>query len=238
MKTYRLVLLACSAYAGGVSLAHAQPVYTVIDPSAISRSAQEAAQALSQATQQLEELQRQYAQLQQTYGALAHGLNVDNMTPGLNTSAILNPLSSIDQIPNVANGSNLGSFGGVAGQFLSQNRYYAPQGNDPAAQEMNRQAQATSGIQAMAYANLQSTQERIDQLPEPRGEISVAKNEEDISAVNARIAADQDDVQTLQAQAQQLQLLQSAQNQVNEQRAQQKRRQDADSLFNDTAALN
>ena len=150
----------------------------------------------------------------------------------------MNPLSSVDQIPNVTNGTNLGSFAGVAQRYLSQNRYYATPGNDLTAQEMNREATGTAGVQAMAYANLQSTQERIDQIPALREEIGSANNQEDVTAAAARIAADQDDVQTLQAQAQQLQLLQTAQEQVTQQRKDQKQRQDADSLFNDTQAMN
>ena len=230
MRKSRLVLLAGPALCMFWSVS-ARAQYTVIDPQAIAKEAAEA-------TQQLNQLERQYTQLQETYTALAHIPNVDNLTPGLNTQAITNPLSSVDQIPNVANGTNLGSFAGVAQQYLSQNRYYATPGNDLTAQEMNRQATGTAGVQAMAYANLQSTQERIDQIPALREEIGSANNQEDVTAAAARIAADQDDVQTLQAQAQQLQLLQTAQEQVTQQRKDQKQRQDADSLFNDTQAMN
>lgn len=230
MMKSRLLLLAVPGFCALWSVtAHAQ--YTVIDPQAIAKEAAEA-------TQQLNQLERQYTQLQQTYTALAHIPNVDNLTPGLNSQAIMNPLSSVDQIPNVANGTNLGSFAGVAQRYLSQNRYYATPGNDLTAQEMNREATGTAGVQAMAYANLQSTQERIDQIPALREEIGSANNQEDVTAAAARIAADQDDVQTLQAQAQQLQLLQTAQEQVTQQRKDQKQRQDADSLFNDTQAMN
>lgn len=235
MRTIRLACLICVACAAPCAAYADLPV---VDPAAIAQTASESAKALAQAAQQLEALQQQYEKLQETYTALAHIPNIDNLTPGLNTQAILNPLSSVDQVPNVANGTNLGSFTGVGQQYLSQNRYYATPGDDQNAQEMNRQATATAGVQAMAYANLQATQERIDQIPALREEIGSANNQEDVTAVVARIAADQDAVQTLQAQAQQLQLLQTAQQEVTQQRKDQKQRQDADSLFNDTAALN
>jgi Type IV secretion system proteins len=106
------------------------------------------------------------------------------------------------------------------------------------AQEMQRQAQATAGVQALAYQNLQATQARMNQLPALQTQLDGAKNVQDVAAVNNRIQVEQQFVATQQAQAQQLQLLQQAQQQVNDQRLQQRQRQDADSLFNDTQALN
>lgn len=236
MSIWRLNLLIASSLVALCGTAHAQ--YVVVDPQQIAREAAEAGRNLSQLEQQFQQLKQSYQEAVQTYFAVAHTPNLANLTPSLNTSGILNPLGSVGQVPSIMSGSTFGGFSSAASQFMSQNQYYAPSGSDPQAQEMNRESQSTAGVEAMAYTNLQSTQERINEMPALREEIGAVNNEMDISAVNARIAADQDDVQTLSAQAQQLQLLQAAQIQVSQQRREQKDRQDADSLFNDTQALN
>ncbi len=236
MKTCFLALLAGAAYVALGSVAHAQ--YTVIDPSAISHSAQQAAQALAQATQQLDELERQYTQLQETYATLAHVPDAVSIMPGLSVPTVQNPLGNVNQVMGVIGGTSAGSVGASQQQFLAANRYYAPQGNDATAQEMNREAEGTAGVQALAYQNLQSTQQRMNQLPQLQAQLDNSHNSVDLQAVSNRIQVEQQFVATQQAQAQQLQLLQASQDQVSQQRLQQKQRQDADSLFNDTAALN
>jgi type IV secretion system protein VirB5 len=195
-------------------------------------------QEVQTAARTLSTLQQQYNRLTQTYEALSHPTSISGMMPGLSIPSVQNPLGNVAQVPGITSGANLGSVSSLAQQFANANRYYQPSGMDYTAQEMQRQAQATAGVQALAYQNLQATQARMNQLPTLQAQLDGAKNVQDVAAVNNRIQVEQQFVATQQAQAQQLQLLQQAQQQVNDQRLQQRQRQDADSLFNDTQALN
>ena len=86
--------------------------------------------------------------------------------------SLQNPLGSVSQIPGISSGT--ASPSALVQQFLGQNRYYQPNGTDAQAQEMQRQAQATAGIQALAYQNLQATQSRLEQLPELQSQLDTA----------------------------------------------------------------
>jgi Type IV secretion system proteins len=228
-------LTACSALAGLLSFVPAaRAQMAVVDGPATAQLVQE----VQTAANTLAMLQQQYNRLTQTYEALSHPTSISGMMPGLSIPSVQNPLGNVTQVPGIASGTNLGSVSGLAQQFANTNRYYQPPGTDSMAQEMQRQAQATAGVQALAYQNLQATQARMNQLPALQTQLDGAKNVQDVAAVNNRIQVEQQFVATQQAQAQQLQLLQQAQQQVNDQRLQQRQRQDADSLFNDTQALN
>jgi hypothetical protein len=220
------------ALAGFMYSLPAQAQLPVIDSAATAQLVQQ----VQTAAQSLTTLQQQYNRLTQTYEALSHPSSIAGMMPGLSVPSLQNPLGGISQIPGISSGT--ASPSALMQQFLGQNRYYQPTGTDAQAQEMQRQAQATAGIQALAYQNLQATQSRLEQLPELQSQLDTAQNVEDVAAVNNRIQVEQQFVATQQSQAQQLQLLQQAQIQVNDQRLQQRQRQDADSLFNDTKAMN
>jgi Type IV secretion system proteins len=195
-------------------------------------------QAVKTAADTLSNLQQQYNRLTQTYEALSHTTSISGMMPGLSLPSVQNPLGTVAQVPGITSGTNLGSVSSLAQQFANTNRYYQPPGTDDMAQEIQRQAQATAGVQALAYQNLQATQARMNQLPTLQAQLDGATNVQDVAAVNNRIQVEQQFVATQQAQAQQLQLLQQAQQQVNDERLEQRQRQDADSLYNDTQALN
>jgi type IV secretion system protein VirB5 len=195
----------------------------VIDPTAIAKLAD-----------QLRNMEQQYAQLQQTYQALAHLTSVNGVASQLGIPSTQNPMGAVSRLPGLLNGTNLG---GTAQQFLNQNRYYQPQGNDFAAQEMQRRAQSTANIQAIAQENLEATEARMSGLQELQTQIDASPTTQDMGAIQARLGAEGNFIQTQQAQAAQLQVLQRAQEQASQQRAAEWQRQSAEGQFNATRPM-
>ncbi len=198
----------------------------VFDPSVVAK-----------AVEQIQAMQRQYTQLQQTYQALAHLTSINGVASQLGLPSVQNPLGSVAQLPGIVNGTNLGGVSGLAQRLMSANRYYQPQGNDFTAQEMQRRAQGTAGLQALAMQNLQATQERMAGLQELQSRIDASPTTQDMGAVQARLAAESTFIETQQVQAQQLQVLQRAQEEASQQRVTEKQRQDAESWYNHTAPI-
>jgi len=219
------VAVAVLAATGAPRPAHAQ--VPVTDTASIGSRAVEALRALTQ-------MQQQYQQLQQTYQALAHTTSVNGVASQLGLGNVQNPMGAVSRLPGLLNGTNLGA---GAQQFLSANRYYQPQGNDFAAQEMQRRAQSNANIQALAQQNLDATQDRMDGLQELQAQIDQSPTTQDMGAVQARLVAESNFIQTQQAQAAHLQVLQRAQDEASRQRLAEWQRQSAEGQFNATRPM-
>lgn len=199
----------------------------VTDTASIGARAAEALRALSQ-------MQQQYQQLQQTYQALAHTTSVNGIATSLGLPAVQNPLGAVSHMPGLMNGSTLAA---GAQQFLSANRYYQAQGNDFMAQELQRRAQATANIQAVAQQNLQATEDRMGGLQELQAQIDASPTTQDMGAIQARFAAESNFIQVQQTQAQQLQVLARVQEEASRQRVAEWQRQSAERQFNSTQPI-
>lgn len=195
----------------------------VFDPTAVARLMDE-----------INTLERQYSQLQQTYQALAHLTSVNGIATSLGLPSVQNPLGAVSQVPGLLNGSRLAA---GAQQFLNANRYYQPQGNDFLAQEMQRRAQSTANIQALAQQNLQATEDRMTGLQDLQAQIDASPTTQDTGAVQARLNAESNFIQVQQTQAQQLQVLQRVQEQASQQRVAEWQRQSAEQQFNSTRPM-
>jgi len=88
------------------------------------------------------------------------------------------PGSAPGNILGLAYGSQLSA---GAARFLDQNRHYNPQGDDFAALEMRRQAQASANLQAEAQAGMDRAQERIASINELQQSID---GQPDVQAVS------------------------------------------------------
>lgn len=195
----------------------------VFDPTAVAKLADE-----------IRTLENQLTQLRQTYQALAHLTNINGVATELGLPSVQNPLGAVSQVPGLLNGSRLAA---GAQQFLDANRYYQPQGNDFLAQEMQRRAQSTANIQALAQQNLQATEDRMAGLQELQGQIDASPTTQDMGAVQARLNAESNFISVQQAQAQQLQVLQRVQEQASQQRVAEWQRQSAEKQFNSTQPM-
>jgi len=167
-----------------------------------------------------------YQQLQQTVASVQH-LNPQTMNPGqaLMNDAMRLPGSASTAMP----GLNFGANQSAAGQpFYNQNQYYAPQGNDFAAQEMQRRQVATANLQGEAQTGMNRIAQRLASLTQLENCIQQQPDVTAVSAITARINAEHLYLTNESNNIQHLQLMQQTQAHVDQQRAEQHSRQQAD----------
>ena len=230
MKRRLLAAVACLGIGSAIPARADMPV---IDPTGIRAQALQAAQTLAQLVQQWGTMKQQYAGIMQTVGSLDHPTQVLQNVPGLLQQQIQNPGSGAASIPGLSFGSRL-STGGQ--RFLNQNRYYAPQGDDFAAQEMQRRAQATANVQAEAQAGMDRADERIAYLKQLQQSVEEQPDVTAVSAVGAQVGSQQTFLQNESNNVARLQLMQQAQVQVDQQRAAEHDRQSAEDWTRQSAA--
>ena len=122
-------------------------------------------------------------------------------------------------------GSNLS---GAGQPFYSQNQYYAPQGNDFAAQEMQRRQVATANLQGEAQTGMTRIAQRLASLTQLENCIQQQPDVTAVAAITARINAEHLYLANEGNNIQHLQLMQQTQTHVDQQRAEQHSRQQAD----------
>lgn len=232
MKRALLATAACL----GVSLAaipgaHAQ--LPVTDTASITSRAIEAGKQLVQLGQQWDTMKQQYSGIMQTVGALSHPNQILQNAPGLLQQQIQNPGSGAANIPGLSFGSQVSA---GAQRFLGQNRYYQPQGDDFAAQEMQRRAQATANVQAEAQAGMDRADERIAYLNQLQRSVEDQPDVTAVSAVEAQIGGQHAFLQNEANNVARLQLIQQTQARVDQQRAAEHDRQSAEDWAKQSAA--
>src|SRR5690348_14095895 len=129
------------------------------------------------------------------------------------------------QMPCYKYGSILSGYGQ---QFYNQNHVYTPEGDDWTAQEMQRRQYATANLQGETQAGLQRAADRLASLTELENSIPAQPDVQAVSAINARINSEHMYLANEQANMQRLALLQETQARVDQQRAEQHGRQEAD----------
>ncbi|NOG73912.1 type IV secretion system protein [Roseicella sp. DB1501] len=220
---------AALALAALLGAAPARAQIPVTDAGANMQLVQQVAYAL----QTVRQLEAQYQQLRSTYEAIAHTNSVTGLAGQL--GGLTNTLPGAGQVQGLMGGN--ASIGGLASTLMGQNRVYAPQGTDWAAQEMQRRAQATANVQAIALQQMQATEGRIAGLQQLEAEIDRQPDLQAVNALNGRIASEQTFLAAQQQQLLQLQVLQRAQDQVDAQRAEERQRQSAEQWRDSLPAL-
>ena len=208
---------------GSASPAHA--VLPVTDTAGIATRAIEAARSLGQMVQQYQVMRQQYDQLQATYNVLSHPNQVLGIARGLAQQQMRFPGSTPGSIPGLSFGSQLSA---GASRFLDQNRYAAPQGDDFAAREMRRREQATANIQAEAQTGMERADERIAYLSQLQQSIQDQPDVTAVAAVEARIGSEHLFLQNEANNVGRLQLVQQTAARVDQQRAEQAGRKEAE----------
>lgn len=185
-----------------MNIAHAQ--VSVVDQGDIAQSITNTTREVDQAINQLNQLKQQY-QLLQNIPNVATG-----MMQGLNSGYIQNPLPSVEQATSEISGvgNTLNSYGQ---NFYNQNNQYAPIGSDPVANGMTQRATSLANIQGIAANNLESINERLNDLSEMKETLSGATDITQVSAINGRIQAENQAIQAQSAAAQNLQTMAQAQ---------------------------
>ncbi len=212
---YLGVLAGLSGLAAPPALTRALAQVPVIDSTAIGQMLQQ----LAEARQQYQEAVRQYQQLRQTYAALAQAVNPNQWAQQLEQPLLRNAMPDTTMLPGLLAGisppSQLGgSLGTLAQQYLSQNQVYLPQGQGVQPTQLRDSANATAEIEAVATRNLQALQSRAAALPQIQVQLNSATTIQQVTAIQARLTAEQNYAQTQTAQAANLQVLATEQQQA------------------------
>lgn len=230
MKRTLLASVACLSLSLAVP-AHAQ--MPTIDMASIKARALEAGKSLGQMVEQYNVMKQQYGQLVSTYNTLSHPNEVMQIAKGLAQQQMRSPGSTPGGIPGLSFGSQLSA---GASRFLNQNRYATTQGDDFSAQEMRRREQATANIQAEAQAGLDRADERIAHLDELQRSIQDQPDVTAVAAVEARIQSEGLYLQNEGNNVARLQLIQQTALRVDQQRAEQAGRREAEEWHERAAA--
>ena len=227
-------ILLASAVCLGLGLAvPAHALLPVTDAASIAARAIEAGKSLGQMVQQYQVMRQQYEQLQATYNVLSHPNQVLGIAKGLAQQQMQSPGSAPGSIPGLSFGSQLSA---GASRFLNQNRYAAPQGDDFNAQEMRRREQATANIQAEAQTGMERAEERIAYLNQLQQSIQDQPDVTAVAAVEARIGSEQLFLQNEGNNVARLSLIQQTATRVDQQRAEQAGRKEAEEWRSRAAA--
>lgn len=200
MKAYSLVAVGWFSLIGA-DAARAQ--VAVFDNASISQSVTNTTNEINQMVNELKQLQAQYQLLQ----------NIPNVATGMMTNFsnanIQNPLPTVSQATGQITGATntLNSYGQ---QFASLNRYSVT-GTDPVAQSYTQRTTSLANIQGVAAQNLDSINQRLANLDEMKQDLSNAKDITEVSAINGRIAVENQAIQAQAAAAQNLQMMAQAQ---------------------------
>ena len=201
---------------------HAQSQVVVHDPLNMTQLLAQ----LKQLQDALTVAKNSYRELQQTVSSLQH-LNPQIMNPGqaLMNDAMRLPGSASTAMPGLNFGSNLS---GAGQPFYNQNQYYAPQGNDFAAQEMQRRQTATANLQGEAQTGMSRIAQRLASLTQLENCIQQQPDVTAVSAIAARINVEHLYLTNESNNIQQLQLMQATQAHVDQQRGEQHSREQTD----------
>ncbi len=201
----------------------------VIDSSSILQLVNQ----LNEAKQQYSELVNQYNELKQTYSAVAQDVNPNQWAQQLEQPLMENSMPNTTLLPSALAGisppSELGgNLSSLAQQYLGQNQVYQPQGQDFQATQMRDGENSTAEMEAVATQNLQSLQAREADLPQIQQQLNSATTIQQVSAIQARLSAEQNYVDAQNAQASNLQVLATEQAQAQQEAQNEEYRQSED----------
>lgn len=213
-------------------LGFARPAFAqvpVIDSSSILQLVNQ----LNEAKQQYAELVNQYQELKQTYAAVAQDVNPNQWAQQLEQPLMENSMPNTTLLPSALAGisppSELGgNLSSLAQQYLGQNAPYQPHGQDFQATQMRDGENSTAEIEAVATQNLESLQAREAELPQIQSQLTNATTIQQVSAIQARLTAEQNYVTAQNAQAANLQVLATEQAQAQQEAQNEEYRQDED----------
>ena len=222
MKRTQLASAVCLGFGLAIPAHAALPV---TDVASIAARAAEAGKSLGQMVQQYNVMRQQYDQLVSTYNTLSHPNQVLDIAKGLGQQQLRSPGSAGSSIPGLSYGSQLSS---AANNFLSRNRYTTTESNDFNAQEMRRREQSTANIQAEAQEGLNRSDERINYLNQLQQSIQDQPDVTAVAAVEARIQSEHLYLQNEGNNVARLSLIQQTMTRVDQQRAEQSGRREAE----------
>ncbi len=224
----RKQLLLATAIALPLFVAPARADLPVVDFTAIG----EWVQQLKYAFQTVQQMEQQVQQAIYTVRALTNiPTSLANQVIGLLESSIQNPLSGIHlNLSSLMMGSGSGICPG-AGGMLSATQGWTATGGDFAGSLMNGGATQLAGLMACTQHMMQSTEQRISQLPQLLQEIQDCSDVSCTTAVSGRIQLETATINTQQQQAMLMGLAQQQQRWASEDMVYQKQRADLEQML-------
>lgn len=179
---------------------------------------------------QLEGMASQYEQLMRTFRAANHLTDFADLASEFLGPEIMNPiadaLSMVDSVNGMVETTE------EAASYAEAFRHHSPsQTLDFAAQEMVRRARGTATLAAQVRRNLRAAESHLSAVRALQAKANSVRTEQEMRALQARIASEQAALQNLQGQASTLQSLAAQQQQVNENRVLEKQRQDSECMM-------
>ena len=202
--------------------AAAQGITVYDNANLVSRGLQHT-ETLRQWATQARDMERQYGQLRSTFEAIAHTNSVSGLASNL--GGLANTIPGAGEVSGLLRG--VGSIGN-AGAILQGNRVFSATGSDFSATELHRRAQGLANIQALAYRQMQASEQRALGLQELLEEIDGQPDLQASAALGNRIASEQTFLAAQQQQLAQLQIMQRSQEQVDVLRVEERQRRDAE----------
>jgi len=213
--------------------AHAQGA-PVIDTASITGRALEHVETIARWSVQLQGMEAQLQQLMAAYRAVTGVRDMGSAMSALNLLGVQNPLP-LDPyaIQNIISGSPAGIPAALSGLYTgnrSANRIYTPPDGDWQAQQMNTSANSLAGIQALAQRSYQAAADRLTLLCNLRARAATASDPAEVAQLHAQTAMVQADIASQQAQLQTIAVMAQTQDRVRTQRDDEHERQCMDKL--------
>ncbi len=176
---------------------------------------------------QYQTMQAQLGTMNNMLSAIQHGNAVMTVARGLMNTTTQLPGAGAGAVPGLTYGSGLV---GQGQRFYNQNHVYTPTGNDFAAQEMERKQEATANMQGEVQTGMETADGRVSMLNEMLYDIQNNDDPTYLAAAQAHIQSEQSFLANEQTKIARLQLAQATQAQVDQQRAEQNARKEAEDM--------
>lgn len=226
-----LVLMACPQAGAEVP---------VIDNSNLVQQIKGYLQELKSYATQLQQLQQEVQQVQwliSTYQSFVHDPSLGGAMTLLGQVGIDNPLPvSPYAIQGLLNGQGgisgtLGALSTLSNSSFGTNHVYSPNDGSWSSQQLNASGNGIAGVQGAAMQIFQQVSTHYPVIQALRDRLLTATTPKDVADAQAQIATEQAWEQNATAQLQSVALLNSAQEQSNQQRQNEKLDQDIDAVL-------
>lgn len=190
-----------------------------------------------QGVQEVQYLQQQVQQVMAVYNAIAHVTDLGSAVGALGMLGIQNPLpvnpyalqSLLSGRGSIAGMS--GTIGGLFNTNFTANHVYTPTGDSYETTLLQRRATSIAGMQGLSGQLYQSMAQRLPLLAELQDRLTTATDPKDVQDLTARLTAEQSYIQSQQAQAQTLAIMQVAALQDLQQEREEQRQRDIDAVM-------
>ncbi len=176
---------------------------------------------------QLTDMDSQLLTQQTLLSAVQHGNAVMSIARGLMNPTAQMPGANAGAVPGMSFGAGLQ---GQGQRFYDQNHVFTPTGNDFAAQEMERRQEATANMQGEIQTGMETADGRVAMINEMMDNIQDNDDPTYLSAAQAHIQAEQAFLANEQTKIARLQVAQASMDRVDQQRAEQHARQEAEEM--------